>query len=388
MRTSISIPTRVILSYPSNERIKAKITLTNTLLRDCSIIESDSLVTFFNVKLTPSENPYTPGKYEIITTRGSKIYIHKNLTHQQLNLRMRKHIDLLSGIGGYYEGAMPSGFDTLLAVERSPIIHGFDASLHPTRKLNADINEPIVLTTMLGIDPGLITAAIPQQDYNLSEDLKTFQYPKANALLSVFRLTWLCQVDAIILESSYEINSSRMTNQLLEDLCDLLGWTRNTCTLPLRTVVCATHSRWFTILHSKYIQTPNFEGWPKDTRENARTIDSMPYTTKHDLRGEIDGALLHDLTLNAEELQLYLDAEPKNDDKQYSCQKTFPNLAHSQTYLLSPCGCGCREHPISRKRTLRKGVFGKLKKHQKTGAYHYPNPIAIMRLHGFRRSQA
>jgi site-specific DNA-cytosine methylase len=197
---------------------------------------------------------------------------------------MRKHIDLLSGIGGFYEGAMPSGFDTLLAVERSPTVHGFDAALHPNRKLSADINEPIVLTTMLGLDPGLITAAIPQQEYNLSEDLKTFDYPRANALLSVLRLSWLCQVETIILESDHKIINSTMINQLLADFCDLLGWTRNTCILPLHTVVCAAHSHWFTVLHSKNIEILIFDGWPRDTRENASTIDSMPYTIEHDLR--------------------------------------------------------------------------------------------------------
>jgi len=265
-------------------------------------------------------------------------------------------IELCSGLGVGTIGFQTAGMKTVAAADWSlPFVEAF-RSMHPDVPcIHGDIGSKDTLKCLYKAHPypAMLMCGFSCQPFSTGGFQRGADDQRSNTLYSALRAAFMLRSVGVILECVQDASTNAMVRQQLESFRDQCGYRLSEVVLQLESIWVSRRTRWWATLMVDFVGSiPLRASEPLSDPGVPRDVLPAPMALSH--------AHLQQLELKGDELELFLQYQPKLAKMFLPFRGKAPTALHSWGSQVTKCECLCRSAGFSSTTLQSRGLYGLL----------------------------
>lgn len=295
-------------------------------------------------------------------------------------------IDLCSGMGIGTIGFQASGMTAVCAAEWSPPMAEAFRSMHPDVPcITGDISSKETLKCLYKAHPkpAVVMCGFSCQPFSTGGSQRGADDVRSTTLFAALRAGYMLRAVAVVLECVQDAATNSMVRRQLEAFRDQCGFHLSETVLQLDQICVSRRTRWCATL------TADFVGPVPLRASDAFDVPSVPRDVLP-APLSVSTAHLRQLELKGDELERFLQFQPRLAKMFLQTNAKAPTALHSWGSQVTPCPCLCRAAGFSDDTLEKRGLFGLLfpvsvdleSSHPQHPRVRHPHPTEIAILTG------
>ena len=287
-------------------------------------------------------------------------------------------ISMCAGMGGIIMGARKAGFETAVAIDRSPKAKELLQANFSFPVLQGNLGDLEVIEkahSIVGERMCFIEGGYPCQPYSTLGDQRGFSDARAHTLIDLLRGAWLLQVRGLVLECVTGAAKDPQVRKHVEVFARAMKCQQVDQVLHLDRFWPTRRTRWWNVVFPDHWKSFKLEDLPES---QFRTIeDIIPSWPVWPLEEETA------LRWTEQEEACFRNPQFGPTDRTIKTKGKFPTILHSCGCHFRGCPCECRRFAFTEDRLLHGGLHcPEIRSMHSPTFSRYPHPEELGFLHG------